>query len=153
MAQRLDCKSLVERLVELGDPYAALGACTVIKSPVLEGLALSSRRQKLVVAALPFAPEDVLYRLSLDADAPMMLRLAKNPATPREGLMRLLERRVTAKVRSYIASHPKADEVILSELAKDPALEVRQADRKSTRLNSSHVKISYAVFCLKKKTD
>src|SRR6266498_5377457 len=28
---------------------------------------------------------------------------------------------------------------------KDPA------DRKSTRLNSSHVRISYAVFCLKKK--
>src|SRR5690606_39396126 len=27
----------------------------------------------------------------------------------------------------------------------------RQPDRKSTRLNSSHVKISYAVFCLKKK--
>src|SRR5690606_41239317 len=27
----------------------------------------------------------------------------------------------------------------------------RKADRKSTRLNSSHVKISYAVFCLKKK--
>src|SRR5436309_11665619 len=26
-------------------------------------------------------------------------------------------------------------------------------DRKSTRLNSSHVKISYAVFCLKKKID
>src|SRR5690606_41957779 len=27
----------------------------------------------------------------------------------------------------------------------------RSLDRKSTRLNSSHVKISYAVFCLKKK--
>src|SRR5690606_27950999 len=27
------------------------------------------------------------------------------------------------------------------------------ADRKSTRLNSSHVKLSYAVFCLKKKVD
>src|SRR5437870_10989622 len=27
----------------------------------------------------------------------------------------------------------------------------RQRDRKSTRLNSSHVAISYAVFCLKKK--
>src|SRR5690606_40279395 len=27
----------------------------------------------------------------------------------------------------------------------------RPPDRKSTRLNSSHVKISYAVFCLKKK--
>src|SRR5215475_14611839 len=28
---------------------------------------------------------------------------------------------------------------------------VDHPDRKSTRLNSSHVKISYAVFCLKKK--
>src|SRR5690606_40578948 len=28
---------------------------------------------------------------------------------------------------------------------------VGEGDRKSTRLNSSHVKISYAVFCLKKK--
>src|SRR5690606_39972069 len=28
---------------------------------------------------------------------------------------------------------------------------LRVRDRKSTRLNSSHVKISYAVFCLKKK--
>src|SRR5690606_41315388 len=27
----------------------------------------------------------------------------------------------------------------------------RTVDRKSTRLNSSHVKLSYAVFCLKKK--
>src|SRR5690606_40547623 len=31
------------------------------------------------------------------------------------------------------------------------ALELGEGDRKSTRLNSSHVKISYAVFCLKKK--
>src|SRR5699024_11362876 len=30
---------------------------------------------------------------------------------------------------------------------------VYELDRKSTRLNSSHVSISYAVFCLKKKTD
>src|SRR5208283_5748040 len=30
---------------------------------------------------------------------------------------------------------------------------VRPADRKSTRLNSSHITISYAVFCLKKKTN
>src|SRR5690554_7623221 len=29
--------------------------------------------------------------------------------------------------------------------------EARLRDRKSTRLNSSHVRISYAVFCLKKK--
>src|SRR3712207_8891211 len=33
-----------------------------------------------------------------------------------------------------------------ADAAADPA-----ADRKSTRLNSSHANISYAVFCLKKK--
>src|SRR5690606_41924383 len=32
-----------------------------------------------------------------------------------------------------------------------PLLACHAVDRKSTRLNSSHVKISYAVFCLKKK--
>src|SRR3989442_7096885 len=34
-----------------------------------------------------------------------------------------------------------------------PPFEVARLDRKSTRLNSSHVRISYAVFCLKKKTN
>src|SRR5271165_1132474 len=34
---------------------------------------------------------------------------------------------------------------------KMTALRKPNPDRKSTRLNSSHVKISYAVFCLKKK--
>src|SRR2546427_8163745 len=33
-----------------------------------------------------------------------------------------------------------------------PDAKRRQPDRKSTRLNSSHSQISYAVFCLKKKT-
>src|SRR5690625_7087035 len=38
------------------------------------------------------------------------------------------------------------------ELLRQDALRGVQRDRKSTRLNSSHVAISYAVFCLKKKT-
>src|SRR2546430_5924992 len=33
----------------------------------------------------------------------------------------------------------------------EQAIRVAQEDRKSTRLNSSHSQISYAVFCLKKK--
>src|SRR5690606_26528386 len=40
--------------------------------------------------------------------------------------------------------------VPIRERAEDGTL--RFVDRKSTRLNSSHVKISYAGFCLKKKT-
>src|SRR3712207_8803495 len=35
--------------------------------------------------------------------------------------------------------------------ARDRLRELGLADRKSTRLNSSHANISYAVFCLKKK--
>src|SRR3712207_6916980 len=34
-----------------------------------------------------------------------------------------------------------------------PRFSTRAEDRKSTRLNSSHANISYAVFCLKKKTN
>src|SRR2546430_3042904 len=43
---------------------------------------------------------------------------------------------------------PKVSSVVESSLDLDAALQ----DRKSTRLNSSHSQISYAVFCLKKKT-
>src|SRR5258707_3592866 len=32
-----------------------------------------------------------------------------------------------------------------------PSVDIYETDRKSTRLNSSHANISYAVFCLKKK--
>src|SRR3712207_9338791 len=35
--------------------------------------------------------------------------------------------------------------------ARPPEKRFRPSDRKSTRLNSSHANISYAVFCLKKK--
>src|SRR5262245_64393696 len=34
---------------------------------------------------------------------------------------------------------------------EDTFIDARELDRKSTRLNSSHLGISYAVFCLKKK--
>src|SRR5690349_23756602 len=41
----------------------------------------------------------------------------------------------------------------LAQTALEPRVRGREIleDRKSTRLNSSHVEISYAVFCLKKK--
>src|SRR5699024_11353266 len=39
----------------------------------------------------------------------------------------------------------EGSELLVENVRLDP-------DRKSTRLNSSHVSISYAVFCLKKKT-
>src|SRR3712207_8326245 len=49
------------------------------------------------------------------------------------------EEPAAAPVRAVSAPKPTAQELLL------------QTDRKSTRLNSSHANISYAVFCLKKK--
>src|SRR3712207_6957934 len=45
------------------------------------------------------------------------------------------------------------DALQLAARGGDPASDLveREPDRKSTRLNSSHANISYAVFCLKKK--
>src|SRR5205809_4677826 len=45
---------------------------------------------------------------------------------------------------------PQDDEVLVKVYAASVTL--TSTDRKSTRLNSSHGYISYAVFCLKKKT-
>src|SRR5690606_40874462 len=65
-------------------------------------------------------------------------------------------------IEFHIQLHP--EEKWTTKLSKDELIEEMRAelqsypgvvfgfrDRKSTRLNSSHVKISYAVFCLKKK--
>src|SRR5256885_9356500 len=41
----------------------------------------------------------------------------------------------------------------LEEARQSTEMRVNTEDRKSTRLNSSHLVISYAVFCLKKKND
>src|SRR5690349_21924214 len=43
------------------------------------------------------------------------------------------------------------NEIFGDRVCKAAADDMDGADRKSTRLNSSHVEISYAVFCLKKK--
>src|SRR5256886_7027788 len=44
-----------------------------------------------------------------------------------------------------------ADVVKEAERQNGPIIDLCKRDRKSTRLNSSHSQISYAVFCLKKK--
>src|SRR5947199_5029467 len=45
----------------------------------------------------------------------------------------------------------RAREIGLDEASPDAGIDAEPLDRKSTRLNSSHLGISYAVFCLKKK--
>src|SRR2546427_9455659 len=50
-----------------------------------------------------------------------------------------------------VAGHPLSPEHMDRPPPRTPAPQTRWPDRKSTRLNSSHSQISYAVFCLKKK--
>src|SRR3712207_6943451 len=86
-------------------------------------------------------PYTTLFRSAVD-------RLGRRPRHPHVG----------AEERAEVALHPPGQRVVAG--AARPAVGERpaqlgqqreRADRKSTRLNSSHANISYAVFCLKKK--
>src|SRR5215510_5317162 len=91
-------------------------------------------------ATAQLAPSSATAQLSPNRDAISSSSQACRPAAHQRWLIVLP---VTLTVASP-ASKPC--------LRSKPRLKiVRRADRKSTRLNSSHVAISYAVFCLKKK--
>src|SRR5699024_11851888 len=58
----------------------------------------------------------------------------------------------------FLSQHPyifnasiRDNMTMFQKIDEDKILEALDEDRKSTRLNSSHVSISYAVFCLKNK--
>src|SRR5256886_13282711 len=84
-------------------------------------------------------PYTTLFRSARSRCRDRPRRVAARPASPRDGYPPGRESRPVAR-RSRL---------------EDPASRTQwwQRDRKSTRLNSSHSQISYAVFCLKKKKD
>src|SRR5699024_12071752 len=87
----------------------------------------------------------VIYSLSLH-DALPISKLLVNVLQPRWGLVGYdLNKNIKVFEKGYI--NTKAIEGISPLIL----LILLIPDRKSTRLNSSHVSISYAVFCLKKK--
>src|SRR3712207_7815687 len=95
----------------------------------------------------------------------MIRRPPRSTLFPYTTLFRSLKEAVSAAIRDWVANVGDTHYVIGSAVgpAPFPALvrdlqrvigdEAREQalDRKSTRLNSSHANISYAVFCLKKK--
>src|SRR3989442_2580520 len=80
----------------------------------------------------------------------MIRRPPRSTLFPYTTLFRSRQRRLNQHYREKIT---KID--FLNNLTRSTTFAGRQSlkslDRKSTRLNSSHVRISYAVFCLKKK--
>src|SRR3712207_7074892 len=59
-------------------------------------------------------------------------------------------RRHGAGILEYVAPALHRPEAVVNGFGPGGALPYLWGDRKSTRLNSSHANISYAVFCLKK---
>src|SRR5690606_41408812 len=84
-----------------------------------------------------------IYSLSLHDALPIFLGLGRILEPVRQPF-RIGDRHDSIKPRVLL--HVLVDEEGLRDRRR-----IGEADRKSTRLNSSHVKISYAVFCLKKK--
>src|SRR5690606_40205637 len=76
-----------------------------------------------------------------------------SPVKAQSQVTRLEEGTLNWKVENRQLSHYSVTKKDGTKLPKDKYIgSLRDfRDRKSTRLNSSHVKISYAVFCLKKK--
>src|SRR5438105_9094050 len=93
--------------------------------------------------------------LDLDVEAPRGLEQAQQQPAEVDFLQRPREYRLADRadrrlelVDPRVRRHPAGVEVRLRHAA---IVAVEEGDRKSTRLNSSHEWISYAVFCLKKK--
>src|SRR5690554_6976872 len=77
------------------------------------------------------------------------LKITFNPGTPIEtrALQGLSLEIPTGQFVTVIGTNGAGKSTFLNAVSGDLPV-----DRKSTRLNSSHVRISYAVFCLKKKS-
>src|ERR1039458_10477471 len=71
---------------------------------------------------------------------------------PRKARANLLKHSVSFAEATSVFSDPLARIFEDEYHSADERREIILGDRKSTRLNSSHLGISYAVFCLKKKT-
>src|SRR5699024_11493054 len=99
-------------------------------------------------------PTSAIYTLSLHDALPILDRTLR--AVDRQYTMQI---RRDKELRLSLLLHlkPAINRHRYHMNVRNPMLEdIRQhyplaLDRKSTRLNSSHVSISYAVFCLKKK--
>src|SRR5206468_12189619 len=83
-------------------------------------------------------PRSTLFPYTTLFRSPWRLGQSRRPALP-------------VPHRSRSASHPAQSAAPAPRPSKPEVGRWFEGDRKSTRLNSSHDQISYAVFCLKKK--
>src|SRR5690606_39808960 len=125
------------------------GAAGLEADDVLGTLAHRERRDEVVVVS---GDRDLLQLVRDDPAPPVRVFYAGRGLAKAE-LFGPAEVAAKYHVPQEVAGPAYADLATLRGDASDGLPGVAGiGDRKSTRLNSSHVKISYAVFCLKKKT-
>src|SRR3989442_11604357 len=81
----------------------------------------------------------------------MIRRPPRSTLFPYTTLFRSIQLRVEVRLSISWPVTGK-DDAVIGAVNRGDIVVISWLDRKSTRLNSSHVRISYAVFCLKKKT-
>src|SRR5690554_7160411 len=99
----------------------------------------------VVVITLPVILDKTRHMEALPSDVPPMPEIPEWAEVKNEQRVRV-ELTDLASGEAAKALEPKQRQVVTEDTAP-----IETIDRKSTRLNSSHVRISYAVFCLKKK--
>src|SRR5688500_19841472 len=88
---------------------------------------------------------------SLRGCGSFLLLLRQPPRSPRVPYTTLFRSRARPRSRRPASRQPPLCDRRRRGLPPACVSDIRGGDRKSTRLNSSHLVISYAVFCLKKK--
>src|SRR5207248_11600984 len=96
-------------------------------------------------------PSDDTETAKLSSLISFLLQLRHPLISPLFPYTTLFRSRVSASTRRTCGCWSTRPAGSSSAARWEPAGRVDQQDRKSTRLNSSHRTISYAVFCLKKK--
>src|SRR3712207_8309644 len=87
-----------------------------------------------------------IYTLSLHDALPILVEFVENEKKKFENSKLSHEEILKNAYDKYVS-----DEIEKLKKEEDGTYNIIYEDRKSTRLNSSHANISYAVFCLKKK--
>src|SRR5690625_7003471 len=99
-----------------------------------------------IYSSYTYFPYTTLFRSPCIKKAPQLMRRGFEIV----GNVRLSDYQFTGCNCISTSSVSSSERLIVCSLSEYPSCETSR-DRKSTRLNSSHVAISYAVFCFKKK--
>src|SRR6266540_116688 len=137
-------------LVERG--YVALQVCDAknLRRGLLMALQLAEAEVPFALA-LNMADEAASRGIAIDAERlsrELGVDVVPTVAVQRQGVATLQSRLASARSSPL---RPRYDAAIEAAIAEVESAMPPGGDRKSTRLNSSHITISYAVFCLKKK--